>query len=265
MSEVEGAPSEAVVLQMLDAHVAVVTIQRPEARNAINGAVTQELGRLVEVLDANPEVRAVILTGAGTKAFCTGADIKELAAGKGTSLATEKGGFAGFVNYRRAKPWIAAVEGFALGGGFEIVLACDMVVAASDATFGLPETTRGLLAAAGGAYRLPRLLPRNIAIELIATGARMSATRAYELGFVNRLAHNGAAVTSASELAAGICANAPVAVQESLSLARASADLDEATLRKATSEAQARIIQTADAREGTRAFIEKRAPKWVGR
>jgi enoyl-CoA hydratase/carnithine racemase len=257
--------SETVSQRIAAPHVAVITIERPASRNAVNAAVTQGLAAAVETLEANDDVWAVVLTGAGGKAFCAGADLKEIAAGKAKSLATERGGFAGFVNYKREKLWIAAVEGFALGGGFEIALSCDVIVASQDAVFGLPEVSRGLLAAAGGPYRLPRVVPRNIALELIATGANLSAPRAHAFGMVNRIAPAGSAVSDAIQFAISVCANAPVAVREALKLARASADFDEDALRRMSSEAQARIVQTEDFKEGPSAFLEKRTPHWVGR
>jgi hypothetical protein len=142
-----------------------VTLRRPEARNAINAEVVATLGRLVQQLEADPEIWVVVLTGAGGQAFSSGADLKEVAAGRIDSLWTAEGGFAGFVAADRTKPWIAAVDGFALAGGCELALACDMIVASEDASFGLPEVTRGLIPAAGGAYRLPRALPRALALR----------------------------------------------------------------------------------------------------
>jgi enoyl-CoA hydratase/carnithine racemase len=258
-------PSEAVSLRMAAPHVALVTIDRPLARNAINGTVARGLDRAVESTERDDDVWAVVLTGAGGKAFCAGADLKEIAAGRAQELSTERGGFAGFVRYERRKPWIAAVDGFALAGGCEIVLACDMVVASVGSVFGLPETSRGLIAAAGGAYRLPRVLPRNLAFEMIATGAPMEAERAHAFGLVNKLAPAGSAVAAALSMAATVCENAPIAVWESLKIARASADQDESSLRQLTKDAQKHIAETADYKEGPRAFIEKRSPRWTGR
>jgi enoyl-CoA hydratase/carnithine racemase len=153
----------------------------------------------------------------------------------------------------------------ALAGGFELALACDLIVASEEAAFGLPEVTRGMLAAAGGAYRLLRALPRAVAIELISTGDRLPAKRAHSLNLVNSLAPKGEAVKVASELAQRICRNAPIAVRESLAIARQAFDLDDATLSRYSSEAQARLMQTEDFAEGPRAFVEKRPPRWRGR
>jgi enoyl-CoA hydratase/carnithine racemase len=246
-------------------HVLLVTINRPEARNAVNVPVKDGIAKAVEESEANDEIWCVVLTGAGGKAFCAGADLKEIAAGRALSLRTEAGGFAGFTHVPRMKPWIAAVDGFALGGGCEIALACDLIVATEQSVFGLPEARRALIAAAGGVYRLPRVLPRNIALELIATGAELPAARAHHFGMVNRLAPPGKALETALVLAEAICVCAPVAVRESLTVARAAYDQDDATLRRLTLEAMQRNSQTEDYKEGPRAFVEKRPPKWVSR
>lgn len=246
------------------AHVTLVTLHRPEARNAINAAVAQELDRIIRTTEADDTVRAVVLTGGGGM-FSAGADLKEVAAGKLDSLSTADGGFAGFVRARRTKPWIAAVDGLALAGGCEIALACDLIVASEDSAFGLPEVTRGLIAAAGGLFRLPRALPRALALELIATGGRLPGKRALELGMVNRLTTKERTVPEAISLAVAISGNAPVAVRESLAIARQAYDLDEPTLARLSSEGQARVMLTDDFQEGPRAFIEKRPPRWLGR
>ena len=180
-------------------------------------------------------------------------------------ISTPDGGFAGFAYARRRKPWIAAVRGAALAGGCELCLACDMIVAAGDSRFGLPEVKRGLMAAAGGLSRLPRAIPRHIALEMIATGDPIDAPRAYALGLVNRLTAPDAVMTEALALARQIACNAPLAVQESVTLAREAAYMDEAETGRATDAAMARLRETEDFREGPRAFVEKRAPVWTGR
>ena len=261
----EDRLSETVTLRLGAPHVAVVTIDRPAARNAVDSTVADGLGRAADRTEADPDIWVVVLTGAGGKSFCAGADLKEIAAGRASALRTDRGGFAGLVRFEREKPWIAAVEGFALAGGCEIALACDLLVASKGSVFGLPEATRGLLAAAGGLHRLPRVLPRNMAFELIATGAQLTAERAYELGMVNRLSASGGALDAALELGEAICRNSPGAVREALKIARMSANLDEAPLWRATAEAQARLSQTEDFKEGPRAFLEKRSPRWTGR
>lgn len=259
----------AVTLERLPGHVAWVTIDRPEARNAVNGEVTQGLEAAVDATEADDDVRVVVLTGAGSEAFCAGADLKEVAAGRGSALATERGGFAGFVYRERSKPWIAAVNGKALAGGAELVLACDLVVAVDRATFGLPEVLRGLIAAAGGLYRLPRAIPPNVALELILTAGQLDATRAHQFGWVNRLVSseggNAALREAALALAADIARNAPVAVRQSLRVARQANNLDEPALRELTREAFSHVTASEDFKEGPRAFIEKRAPRWTGR
>ena len=245
-------------------HIGIATINRPEARNAINGDVAEALERVVEQTEADRDLRVVVLTGAGGKVFSAGADLKEVSAGNRDKLERKHSGFAGFVYAKRTKPWIAAVEGLALAGGCEIALACDMIVASEGGGFGLPEVTRGLAAAAGGVFRLPRALPRAIAMELIATGDRLSSERASALGMVNRLASPGKVLNEALAMAEKIAANAPLAVRESLIIARTAFDLDEAMLRCLSNDAQERLSQTEDFREGPLAFIEKRAPVWKG-
>src|ERR1700744_1288701 len=179
--------SETVTLRLGAPHVAVVTIDRPAARNAVDSTVAEGLGRGADSAEADPDIWLVALTGAGGKGFCAGSDLKETAAGRAHTLRTVRGGFAGFVRFEREKPWIAAVEGFALAGGCEIALACDLVVASENAIFGLPEESRGLIAAAGGLYRLPRALPRAVATELVLTAGQIGAARAASLGLINHV------------------------------------------------------------------------------
>ncbi|MDP9913202.1 enoyl-CoA hydratase [Variovorax boronicumulans] len=257
----------AVTVERLPGHVALVTIDRPEARNAVNGDVAAGLEAAVDATEADDDIRAVVLTGAGREAFCAGADLKEVSAGRGSALRTERGGFAGFVYRERSKPWIAAVNGKALAGGTELVLACDLVVAVRQAAFGLPEVLRGLIAAAGGLYRLPRAIPPNIALELILTAGQLDAERAHGFGLVNRLVADVDGLREAAlALAAEIARNGPVAVRQSLRVAReANSGLDEAALRALTRDAFERVAASEDFKEGPRAFIEKRAPRWTGR
>ena len=257
----------AVTVERLPGHVALVTIDRPEARNAVNGDVASGLEAAVDATEADDDIRAVVLTGAGREAFCAGADLKEVSAGRGSALRTERGGFAGFVYRERSKPWIAAVNGKALAGGTELVLACDLVVAVRQAAFGLPEVLRGLIAAAGGLYRLPRAIPPNIALELILTAGQLDAERAHGFGLVNRLVPDVEGLREAAlALATEIARNGPVAVRQSLRVAReANSGLDEAALRALTRDAFERVAASEDFKEGPRAFIEKRAPRWTGR
>lgn len=198
------------------------------------------------------------------KVFCAGADLKAI--GSGVPLATVKGGFAGFVSYPRRKPMIAAVDGFALAGGCEIVLACDMCVASESSRFGVPEVKRSLVAAAGGLFRLPQKIPKVVAMEMILTGDPILAARAYELGFVNSIVPKGTALEHAIKLAERVTVNAPLAVRE----AKAATDamfqeaLSDDKAFERSNFAMSYLSKTADFREGPKAFVEKRAPKWTG-
>ena len=245
-------------------HIGVVTINRPRAMNAVNGDVAQGLAAIVDQTEADPEIWVVILTGAGDRAFCAGADLKEISRGNAQSLGVPEKGFAGFVYAKRTKPWIAAVGGFALAGGTEIALSCDMIVASAKSKFGLPEVTRGIIAAAGGMFRLPRVLPKAIAMEYLATGKHIPVEQALQFGMVNRVVPDGQHLQGAMELANAIIENAPIAVRESLTIARQAFDLSDAELIRLTTEANLRIHHTSDAKEGPLAFVEKRKPKWTG-
>ena len=257
------ANSDVVLFEIVDDHIAVITLNRPRVRNAVNGAVARALEAAVTKVEGTREIRAAILTSSLDTVFCAGADLAAIANGQ-MDFVTERGGFAGFVNAQRKKPWIAAVEGAALAGGCEIVLACDMIVASENARFGLPEVKRGLYAGAAGVYRLPRRLPRNVALEVIATGDPLDAGRAYALGLVNRLTPAGGVRAAAIELAKAIIVNAPVSVEESLRIARLALDYDEAELEARSAEARDIVNSTRDSREGPRAFVEKRPAVWVG-
>mgnify|MGYP002623229831 CR=1 FL=1 len=263
MADLNG--SGAVLFELAEPHIALVTINRPEARNAINGDVAQGLEAAVERAEQDPEIWAIVLTGAGPHAFCAGADLKEIAAGRGASLSTEKGGFAGFVRAPRSKLWIAAAQGHALAGGLELLLACDLAVVAETAMLGLPEVKRSLVAAAGGVFRLPRALPRAIALQMIATGEPIPATRAAQFGLVNAAVPAAEVLPAALTLARQVCANAPLAVRESLAIARRAASLTEEELWDLSRQASQRIRATEDFQEGPRAFVEKRPPRWTGR
>jgi enoyl-CoA hydratase len=246
-------------------HVAVLTINRPEARNAVNGEVASGVEAAIDRMEDDPDTWVGVLTGAGT-VFSAGADLKAISTGQAAGLSTERGGFAGIARRERTKPVIAAVDGPALAGGCEIVLACDLVVASTNAKFGVPEVKRSLVAAGGGLFRLPKLLPPRIAMELVLTGDPIDAERAYALGFVNEVVAAGQAVDAAVALAERICVNAPLAVRESRKVVLTALGTDdEEQLWKLSNAAFAKVAGSEDFAEGPRAFIEKRAPEWKGR
>ncbi len=255
----------AVLFERRADHVALVTLNRPEARNAINGAVAQAMDEIVARSESDDDIWAVVLTGSGSLAFSAGADLKAVSAGRGSDLSTPRGGFGGFVYAPRSKPWIAAVNGPALAGGCELALACDLIIAVPEARFGLPEVKRALAATAGGLFRLPRVLPQRIALEMIATGDPISAERALALGMINQLVPAAQLINAALALAGRITVNAPVAVRASLQVARQAFSASDAELRSASEEAWLRVRESEDFKEGPLAFIEKRAPNWSGR
>lgn len=254
--------SDAVRLE-IDGNVAIITINRPTARNAVNADVADGIEAAIDEIESNDDIWVSIITGAGP-VFCAGADLKAVASGTAAGMSTERGGFGGIVLRERTKPIIAACDGPALAGGTEIVLACDMVVASTESRFGVPEVKRSLVAAAGGLFRLPKVLPRNVATELILTGDPISAERAHHFGMVNVLCEPGAALTSAKELAARITVNAPLAVRESLGATRSTEGMDDGDAMRLSNQAIGRLAKTNDFAEGPRAFIEKRAPNWTG-
>ncbi len=249
-------------------NVAVITINRPDARNAVNTAVATGIEEAVDKMEADDEVWVGVLTGAKTAKgyiFCAGADLKQMSVDPG-GMMTSRGGFGGFVRRERTKPIIAAVDGPALAGGTELVLACDLVVASKTAVFGIPEVKRNLVAAAGGLFRLPRKLPRNIAMELALTGRLdFPAERAYQFGWVNVLCEEGQALEAAKKLAAQVSENAPLAVRESRRIMLESTDQPDEVGWTMSGEGIAKMFGTEDFNEGLSAFVEKRAPKWKGR
>lgn len=249
-------------------HVLIATINRPEARNAVNAAVHVGLGEALERAEHDDDIRVVILTGTGDQSFCAGADLKALSRGERLEpedKAQRRWGFAGVVQHPISKPVIAAVNGFALGGGTELALYADLVVAADHAQFGLPEVKRGLFAAAGGAFRIVQQLPQKLAMEVLLVGEPFSAQRALELGFVNRVVPLEQLMETALELAEKIAANAPLSVQGSKRIARGihegRIDSDEAFWEANRREAKV-VMTSEDAREGPLAFAQKRAPVW---
>jgi enoyl-CoA hydratase len=247
-----------------EGHVAVITINRPEARNAVNGEVARGIEEAIDKLEEDDSLWLGILTGV-PPVFSAGADLKEINAGRAGDLQTKRGGFAGITRRERTKPIIAAVDGPALAGGTEITLACDLIVASTSAQFGIPEVKRCLVAAGGGLFRLPRKLPFNIAMELTLTGDPINAERAHHFGLVNVLCEPGEALGKARELAARIEANAPVAVRESRRVVYEAMNQDEEAGWSLSAKAMAVAMSSEDMKEGLTAFIEKRAPNWAGK
>lgn len=245
-------------------HIALITINRPEARNAVNGDVASGLEAAIDRMEDDEEIWVGVLAGEGP-VFSAGADLKAVSSGDAAGLSTERGGFAGLVQRERSKPIIAAVDGPALAGGTEIVLACDLVVASSQARFGVPEVKRSLVASGGGLFRLAQKLPANVATELVVTGDPISAERAHHFGLVNELCEPGSAVNAAVDLAERIAVNAPLAVRESLAVMRASRGIADDAAFALSNKAMARLAATDDFAEGPLAFIEKRDPVWKGR
>jgi enoyl-CoA hydratase len=238
-----------------------LTINRPHVRNALDRGVSEEIARALDELDSDPELRVAVLTGAGGN-FSSGMDLK--AFGRGEIPVVEGRGLAGFAQAPPRKPLIAAVEGYALAGGFEVALACDLIVAARDAVFGLPEVKRSLLAAGGGLIRLARRIPSNVAMELGIVGDPIGAARAAELGIVNRLTEPGEALAGAMALAEQIATNGPLGVAAAKEVLALSADVPEADAWERQRPINAQIAESRDAKEGALAFVEKRAPVWTG-
>jgi enoyl-CoA hydratase len=233
-------------------------------RNAIDAATARALESTFDELTNDEDVWAVVLTGTGEKAFCAGMDLKAFASGQAGEVLTAKGGFAGIASRKFPKPLIAAVNGVALAGGFEIVLACDLVVAAEHATFGIPEVRRGLVAAGGGLIRLAKRIPPAVALELALTGESIDAQRAFALGLVNRVVAYDNVVAEALAMAAVICANAPFSVRVSKELMKRSADLAEDDAWQLNGELTPPVLSSNDAVEGAVAFAQKRPPVWTG-
>lgn len=248
----------------IEGRIAVIRLDRVEARNAINPAMAQAIESAIDRLEQDDELWIGILAHNGP-VFSAGADLKEIAAGRGGFLGTERGGFGGIVLRERTKPLIAAVDGHAVAGGTEIVLSCDLVVASTIAKFGIPEVKRSLVAAAGGLVRLPRVLPPNIAMELAITGDTLSAERAHHFGLVNELCPPGEVIAAATALAERVAANAPIAVRESRRLILEAPTQTDSEGIVEGGRTIARLASTEDFAEGPRAFIEKRPPVWKGR
>jgi crotonobetainyl-CoA hydratase len=247
--------------------VLVITLDRPEARNAINLETARALADAVELLNSDDELRVGVLTGTGP-AFCAGQDLKALAAGEPIRLPEHpEWGFAGFTSHASDKPIIAAVNGFAFGGGFELALACDLIVASTEARFALPEATRGLIAGGGGLPRVAQQLPPKVAARLVYTGEPMSAADAERWGLVTQVVEPEGLMDAALALADSIAATAPLAVQASKRLLTRLAyeSAFDASVEGAVAEEFAAVSGSVDAAEGVAAFVEKRTPVWSGR
>lgn len=247
-------------------HVGLLTLNRPESLNAVNSALCTDAGHALARIADDPTLRVAVITGAG-RAFCAGADLKEVAAGRSIEAdGHPEWGFAGLTRHYIDKPVVAAVNGFALGGGTEIVLACDLAVIDERASLGLPEVTRGLFAGAGGVIRLQRQIPLKIALQVALTGQPLDARTAHHWGLVNDVAPEGTAVARAMALAEVIAANAPLAVRVSKQVVHRTAALGsdwDDEVWQVNEEARARVLDSDDAREGPRAFAEQRDPIWT--
>ena len=239
--------------------VLVVTVEREAKRNAIDAVVAAGIDAALNRLEDDPALRLGVLTG-GPRMFCAGTDLAKTA-----GPPTDRGGEYGIIRRVRTKPLIAAVEGFALGGGMEVVLACDLVVASRGTRFGLPEIQKALVPTCGGLFRPVRALPLNLASEMMLTGDPLAAERLYELGFVNRLTEPGETLDAALALAERICANGPVALAETMRVVRSLVSADDVVAWSLSDGATATIGRSDDAREGRDAFLEKRSPVWTGR
>ncbi|WP_082948381.1 MULTISPECIES: crotonase/enoyl-CoA hydratase family protein [unclassified Mycobacterium] len=265
----DAATDQPAVLVERRGNVMVITINRPEARNAVNGAVSIGVGDALDAAQHDPEVRAVVITGAGDKSFCAGADLKAISR-RENLYHPEHGewGFAGYVHHFIDKPTIAAVNGTALGGGTELALASDLVVADERAKFGLPEVKRGLIAAAGGVFRIVQQLPRKVGMELLLTGEPITASDAFEWGLINQVVQEGTVLEAALALAARVTVNAPLSVQASKRIAYGVDDgvvTDEEAGWQRTMNEMGVLLRSEDAKEGPLAFAEKREPVWKAR
>lgn len=255
----QSSDTENLVERRREGHVSIISMQRAAKRNAINRDLADALDGALNELDDDPDLWAGVLTGTADF-FSAGSDLTARG-----DYVTERGGEYGVIRRARRKPLVAAVEGPALGGGLEIVLACDMIVAARTARFGLPEVCIGVVPTCAGLFRGPRALPLNVARQLILTGRPIDAGRAYELGFVNVLTEPGDALAEAQRLAQEICDNAPVSVQSCLAAVNTWVGESDALGWEQTEAALAAATSSADAREGVKAFLEKRSPVWTGR
>jgi enoyl-CoA hydratase len=250
------------VLVERDGRIQIITLNRPEARNAVNRALAEGLAEALDALDADDELSVGVVTGAGG-GFCAGMDLKAFVQGEVPYVGDR--GFAGITQRSARKPLIAAIEGFAVAGGLEVALACDLIVAGRSAKLGIPEVKRSLVAAGGALLRLPRRLPEGIAMELALTGDPISAERGHEFGLVNRLADDGQALKAALELARKIAANGPLALAATKAVMQQRHSWSEGEFWDRQGEITGPVFSSEDAREGATAFAEKRPPEWKGR
>lgn len=254
--------SENTVIVETSGGVMTLTLNRPKAKNAVNLAMAQAIAAAMDQLEAAPELRVAIITGAeGT--FCSGMDLKAFVTGE--LPVVEGRGFAGICEYTGSKPLIAAIEGYALAGGFEVAISCDLIVAADDSKFGIPEVKRGLAAGGGGLLKLPRQIPSRIAMELALTGDFITAQRAADLGLINQVVPTGTALKAAVELAERIAANGPLAVARSKQVVTSSQDWTSDQMFAEQNKILEQVFVSEDAIEGATAFAEKRAPNWKGK
>ncbi len=253
--------SDEVLVDVTDG-IMTVTLNRPKAKNAANRAVAVGVAAAMDELDSNDSIHVAIITGAGGT-FCAGMDLKAFVSGEMPMV--EGRGFAGLTESPPRKPLIGAIEGYALAGGLELAISCDLLVTADDAKFGIPEVKRGLAAAAGGLIKLPRQIPARVAMELAITGDFITAQRAYEIGLVNQVVPSGTALEAAKALAAKIVANGPLAVAISKQVILESADWSDEEMWKKQQDIVMPVFGSEDAMEGSIAFAEKRAPNWKGK
>jgi enoyl-CoA hydratase len=250
------------VLVERDGRIQIITLNRPDARNAVNRALAEGIASALDELDSDDSLSVGVLTGAGG-GFCAGMDLKAFV--KGETPYVGDRGFAGIAQRSSRKPLIAAIEGFAVAGGLEVALACDLIVAGRSAKLGIPEVKRSLVAAGGALLRLPRRIPEGAAMELALTGDPIGAERGYELGLVNRLADDGGAREAALELARTIAANGPLALAATKRVMQERHGWPEEEFWQRQGEITGPVFGSEDAREGATAFAEKRAPEWKGR
>jgi enoyl-CoA hydratase len=259
---VSAEPADDAVITERRGRILIITLNRPAQRNAVNAAVAQGVAGALDELDGDPELSLGVLTGAG-KGFCSGMDLKAFRAGERPHVPGR--GFAGIVERAADKPLIAAIEGFAVAGGLEVALACDLIVAAKGARLGIPEVKRSLVAAGGALVRLPRTMPRNVAMELALTGDPIDAERAHALGLVNRVTEPGQALDAAIQLAETIAANGPLALAATKRIMVESTDWPDSEFFARQREIIEPVFNSEDAREGATAFAERRDPVWKGR